>query len=179
MLPASASEVAQSSSTPSTSSRATPVRRHLIPPLQDPLLEFLTNLMMKDGKKETARKHVSLVLTTLRLRSASDPVALVKEAVDIASPSVKMAQFKKGGAKGVAVPLALNMRQKQKKAIDWILDASDKRQNPAAGGSKKFGERVAYEMEAVLNGTSDVLKKKEQLHNSATVSRANVLKERQ
>lgn len=74
----------------------------------------------------------------------------------------------------MAVPIALGERQRVHKAIKWILEASDKRKNPNSGGSKKFGERVALEVEAVLNGTSDVLKKKEQLHVTATVSRANV-----
>lgn len=128
---------------------------------------------MKDGKKATARKHVSLLLYTLRLRSSALPMQQLREAIRLASPSIRLTQQKKGG-KQVAVPIALGERQRVHKAISWILDASDKRKNPNAGGSKRFGERVALEIEAVLNGTSEVLKKKEQIHVTATVSRANV-----
>lgn len=144
-----------------------------IPLLEDPLITFLTNLMMKDGKKATARKHVSTLLYTLRTRSSALPMAQLREAIRLASPYVRLTQQKKGG-KQVAVPIALGERQRVHKAIEWIIDASDKRKNPNAGGSKVFGERVALEIEAVLNGTSEVLKKKEQLHTTATVSRANV-----
>jgi len=145
-----------------------------VPPAEEPLISFLTNLMMKDGKKATARKHVSLVLSTLRLRTSQDPMPLLREAIKLAAPGIRMTQQKRGG-KQVGVPRALNERQRVHKAVSWILDASDKRKNPNAGGSKKFGERVAIEVEAVLNGTSDVLKKKEQLHAMATVQRANVV----
>lgn len=85
-----------------------------------------------------------------------------------------MTQQKRMG-KAIAVPIALGERQSVHKAIEWILEASDKRKNPNSGGSKKFGERVALELEAILNGTSDVLKKKEQLHIMATVNRSNVI----
>lgn len=144
-----------------------------IPLLEDPLITFLTNLMMKDGKKARARNHVSTLLSTLRQRSSALPMAQLREAIRLASPSIRLTQQKRGG-KQVAVPIALGERQRVHKAIDWILDASDKRKNPNAGGSKVFGERVALEIEAVLNGTSEVLKKKEQLHATGTVSRANV-----
>lgn len=92
----------------------------------------------------------------------------------MSSPSVRLAQQKKGG-KQVSVPLPLGERQRVRQAISWILDASDKRKNPTAGGSKQFGERVAFELEAVLNGSSEVLKRKEQLHTTATVNRANAM----
>ena len=147
-------------------------KTYQIPPPEDPLLGFLTNLMMKDGKKATARKHVALVLETLRLRSSQHPLSLLREAIRISSPNVRLAQQKKGG-KQVSVPIPLGERQRVRQAIAWILDASDKRKNPNAGGSKKFGERVAMEIEAVMNGSSEVLKRKEQLHNTATVNRAN------
>jgi small subunit ribosomal protein S7 len=129
--------------------------------------------MMKDGKKVRARKHVSLLLSTLRLHSSALPMDQLREAIRLAAPNVRLTQQKKGG-KQVAVPIALGERQKVHKAIVWIIEASDKRKKVSTGGSKAFGERVALEIEAVLQGTSDVLKKKEQLHATATVSRANV-----
>jgi len=144
-----------------------------IAPLEDPLVAFMTNLMMRDGKKATARKHVSTVLETLRKKSSSPPLPILKEAIRLASPYIRIAQ-QKNRAKNVSVPLSLGERQRVHRAIRWILDASDKRTNPNAGGSKVFGERVALEIEAVLNGSSEVLKKKEQLHTMATVNRANV-----
>lgn len=161
-----------SSSLPATLVPAS--KTYLIPPPEDPLLGFLTNLMMKDGKKATARKHVALLLETLRLRMSQHPVPILKEAIRITSPSVRLAQQKKGG-KQVAVPLPLGERQRVRQAISWILDASDKRKSPGPGGSKRFGERVAIEIEAIMSGTSEVLKRKEQLHTTATINRANAM----
>lgn len=157
---------------PSSFASRTPVT-YEIPPLEDPLLSFLTNLMMSDGKKASARKHVSLLLSTLHARTAQSPLPLLREAIERAAPSIRMANQKKLG-KAVQVPLPLGERQRVHKAIQWILEASDKRKNVNAGGSKRFGERVAFEVEAVLNGTSDVLKRKDQLHQTATVNRANI-----
>ena len=129
--------------------------------------------MMKDGKKAVARSHVSLLLSTLRLRLSRQPLPILREAIQKCSPNIRMAQQKRGG-KSIAVPSALGERQRIHRGVTWILEASDKRKNPNAGGSKKFGERVALEVEAIMNGTSEVLKRKEQLHTTATINRANI-----
>ena len=151
-----------------------PIGIYEIPPVEDPLLSFMTNLMMTSGKKATARHHVSDMLGLLAQRTGSkDPMAAVRQAVRAASPDVRISQQKRG-AKSVSVPIALGERQKVRQGIMWILQASDKRSSESAGGSKQFGKRVALEIEAILNGNSEVLKKKDQLHAAATVNRANV-----
>lgn len=144
-----------------------------IPPLEDPLLAFLTNMMMTDGKKAVARGHVALMLSTLRHRSSAQPLPQLREAIRLVAPNIRMAKLKKG-SKQVSVPRPLGERQRVRQAIVWILDASDKRKNPVAGGSRKFGERVALEVEAILNGTSTIFKTRNDLHQTATVNRANV-----
>lgn len=159
---------------PTTVSLTKPVGIYEIPPVEDPLLSFMTNLMMTSGKKATARHHVSDMLGLLAQRTGSkDPMAAVRQAVRAASPDVRISQQKRG-AKSVSVPIALGERQKVRQGIMWILQASDKRSSESAGGSKQFGKRVALEIEAILNGNSEVLKKKDQLHAAATVNRANV-----
>lgn len=168
---------AGTSQSPSPDSLANQSVVYEIPPMEDPLLQFLTNLMMTSGKKATARNHVSTVLSTIRLRSSSDPLPILRQAIRLAAPMIRLTQQKRGG-KSESVPIALGERQSVRLGIQAILKASDKRSNPTAGGSKVFGERVAYEIEAVINGTSDVLKRKDQLHSAATVARSKVVQSR-
>lgn len=80
----------------------------------------------------------------------------------------------KKGSKQVQVPIALGERQRVRRAITWILEASDKRNGTSEGNSKKFGVRVAYEIEAILQGRSSVLEKKDKLHKDAIVGRSNI-----
>jgi small subunit ribosomal protein S7 len=68
-------------------------------------------------------------------------------------------------SKVIAKPFALNERQRTKKAIDWILEESNKR----VGYTR--GERVARECIRILQGSSKVLELKGDLHKLAMVNR--------
>lgn len=90
--------------------------------------------------------------------------------MELAAPAVRVMRHKSGG-KVLVKPVALNERQRTKKAIDWILDASKSR----VGHTR--GERVARECIRILqdSSSSSVLEKKEELHKLAMVSRSAIL----
>jgi hypothetical protein len=67
--------------------------------------------------------------------------------------------------KNIPKPVALGERQRMKFAVRWILDASYKKMG------KKIEERLAREMVAVVQGDSEALKKKEEVHKFAMVNR--------
>jgi len=71
------------------------------------------------------------------------------------------------GAKNVAKPVALGEKQRTRKALGWMLEASRGR----AGRSVE--ERLAREVVAVVKGESEVLKRKEEVHRFAMVNRGN------
>ena len=71
----------------------------------------------------------------------------------------------KHGTKNVAKPVALGEKQRMKFAVKWILEASYGKMG------KKIQERLAREMVAVVQGNSQALRKKEEVHNFAMVNR--------
>jgi len=99
----------------------------------------------------------------------AEPLKILREAVLAASPAVRVAMHKKG-AKNIAMPMALSEKQRTRFGVEWILQASKKK----AGKSLEI--RLAKEMVAVIQGTSEALKKKEEVQSFAMVNRGNALR---
>ncbi|SPO27603.1 related to RSM7 - mitochondrial ribosomal protein, small subunit [Ustilago trichophora] len=137
-----------------------------LPPKADPTLEFLTNLLMKDGKKAQAQRFTTRTLSIISTITNSNPLPLIHDAISRTAPLVKM-QSKKQGGKSLQVPVALTQRQSTRKALTWIIEASKKRPD------RELEKRLAAEFLAVVEGTSNAIAKKEEQHRIATVNRAN------
>ncbi|PPQ65834.1 hypothetical protein CVT24_012061 [Panaeolus cyanescens] len=135
-----------------------------IPPATDPLLHFFSNCIMEDGKAARARKSTHQMLLHIYAMTRSPPMPIFTEAVITASPAVRMRSIKKGG-KSIQAPMALSERQRIKRGIMWILEASKKKPG------KTVAERVAREVIAVLKGQSSVLETKSKAHQLAMVNR--------
>ncbi|KAG0140274.1 hypothetical protein CROQUDRAFT_665404 [Cronartium quercuum f. sp. fusiforme G11] len=138
-----------------------------VPPLEHPLLNYLTGLLMRKGKRTIAQKHCVTLLSHLRLITNQDPLPLLTKAVELASPMV-LTRTEQKRIKVTTVPVALQERQRLRKGILWMVKQSERRPG------KKFGERLAMEVLAVLNGTSETLKLKAEQHRLAFVNRANL-----
>ncbi|CDR87267.1 related to RSM7-mitochondrial ribosomal protein, small subunit [Sporisorium scitamineum] len=137
-----------------------------LPPKTDPTLEFLTNLLMKDGKKAQAQRFTTRTLSLIANITNSNPLPLIHDAIHRTAPLVKL-QSKKQGGKSLQVPVVLTQRQSTRKALTWIIDASKKRPD------RELERRLAAEFLAVVEGTSSAIAKKEEQHRIATVNRAN------
>ncbi|KAF5349736.1 hypothetical protein D9756_008890 [Leucocoprinus leucothites] len=144
-----------------------PLDKIEVPLPQDPLLHFFTSQLMHGGKRARAEKCTSEILLHLNALTKAPPMPILREAVLLAAPAVKVLRHK-SSSKVVVKPFALSERQRAKKAIVWILEESNKR----VGYTR--GERIARECIAILQGTSQVLKNKEDEHKLAMVNRGNL-----
>ncbi|KAJ1831682.1 hypothetical protein LPJ63_004098 [Coemansia sp. RSA 2711] len=133
----------------------------------DPLLSQLVNMVMRDGKKQRAERLVQDALLDIRAHTQSDPYVVVSDAISLVCP---MMDTKRGrqGSKTVQVPRALNLRQRRRRAIMWLLDAAKRR------NEREFGMRLSGELQAIVNGTSGVLEKKLALHKTVLANRSNI-----
>ncbi|KAI0043497.1 ribosomal protein S7 [Auriscalpium vulgare] len=138
-----------------------------IPPVEDPLLQYLANKIQKHGKRKQAARIVSRTLLWLHTLTRAPPLPIVREAIFAASPAVRSLNHRHG-AKTVARPIALGEKQRTRYAVDWILKTVKEKKN-----GQTLEERLARELIAVLNGDSGVLKKKEEAHRFAMVNRGN------
>lgn len=99
-----------------------------------------------------------------------DPVRYLTLVVDSVAPLFRIRQQKgiAGGGAAVQVPSGLNLRQRRRAAIKWIIDGSDKRRNAV------FAQRVAAEVVAVAEGSSGVWIKRDQQHKIGIAGRAHL-----
>ncbi|KAI8637464.1 ribosomal protein S7 domain-containing protein [Parasitella parasitica] len=146
----------------------TPASSHVPLVPNDEVVSQLVNTLMRDGKKARAQRLISDSMKHLskKLENNNDPYTVLLDAIETASPLLKLSSTKKG-SKVVHVPTALRDRQRRRRAIVWMLEASKKR------GEKSFEERFAGEVYDVSQGVSSVLQKKLQIHKQALANRAN------
>ncbi|EJD37794.1 ribosomal protein S7 [Auricularia subglabra TFB-10046 SS5] len=138
-----------------------------IPPLEDPLLHFMASLIMRHGMRHRASKTISLMLQHVHTMTGSQPMDVLRQAVLRAAPSVKILKQKRG-MKVVMQPVPLSERQRTRKAILWIIEASMFRPG------SRLSERLAKEVVGICQNSSQALTWKEGEHSSAMVSRAAV-----
>lgn len=137
-----------------------------LPPAEDPLLHYLASSIMQDGKRHAAQRRVRRTLLHLHAFTRLEALPLLRKAVELAAPSVRVITHKSGG-KSTSIPVALNEKQRVRYALQAILHAS----NSKAG--KTLEERLAREVVHVLSNDANnaALKKKDTLHKFAMVNR--------
>ncbi|OJD40727.1 30s ribosomal protein s7 [Diplodia corticola] len=161
----------------------------------DPVVEQVTNLLMEHGKKSVAQRNMALVLNHLRTAPPPtinpqrpllpgapppshlplNPVLYLTLAIDSIAPLMRIRAQRGAAGGGVAlqIPVPLGLRQRRRKAVEWILESATKRRN-AGSGKGGFAMRFASELIAVVQGTSSVWMKRDGVHKVATLSRANL-----
>jgi ribosomal protein S7 len=137
-----------------------------LPKQADEVLELAVNIIMKDGKKEIARKHLNRTLYLLFLETRSNPVEKLKEALDIVAPIVVTKTVKTGFAKNFTVPVPLTQRQRDRMALMWILKSCDSK------ASNDFSVRLCDEIMHVLGGKSALMDKRVLNHKMAIANRS-------
>jgi small subunit ribosomal protein S7 len=161
----------------------------------DPVVEQLTNLMMRDGNKATAQRYMAYILETLRTSPPPrvnplrpllpgapppghlplNPVLYLTLAIDSIAPLLRI-RIQKGGAGGGAslqIPVPLSLRQRRRTAFMWILDACSKRKSRGSG-KNMFPAKVADEIIAIVQGTSGIWERKNAIHKMGVTSRASL-----
>lgn len=147
----------------------TTIDSYSIPLTNHPLLSYMVNLMMRDGKKERARGYLQTALQHVRERTKEDPIEYLGNAIDKVAPLTRN-QSNRKGAKVIVSPLALNDRQRTFRAIKWILEESDKHRKL----HKSFGKRIGEELIAITEGTSGALQKQHLVHRTSIENRSNI-----
>ncbi|KAK1590638.1 30S ribosomal protein S7 [Colletotrichum navitas] len=160
-----------------------------------PVLDQLTNLMMRDGKKAQAQRNMTMVLNFLRTSPPPiinprypllpgapppahlplNPVLYLTLAVDSVAPLVKIRRIPggAGGGRALELPAPLAVRQRRRTAFQWIMDVVNKKPSKGSGRTQ-FAHRMAEEIIAVVEGRSGVWDRRLALHKLGTATRANL-----
>lgn len=137
-----------------------------LPMHTDEVLDLCVNIIMKDGKKEVARKNLNRTLYLLFLETRKNPVELLKKALDLVAPLVITKTVKTGFAKNFTVPVPLTQRQRDRMALTWILQSCESK------ASNDFPVRLCEEILFVLTGKSKLMDKRVLSHKMAISNRS-------
>ena len=123
----------------------------------------LINYVMERGKKDTARKIVYKVMD--ELKKDGDPVTILEEALDNASPNVEVRSRRVGGA-NYQVPREVNPNRKLALGLRWIVEAAE------GTKGKPMHESLLTEIRAAHKGEGVAVTKKETTHRRAEANKA-------
>lgn len=123
----------------------------------------LINYVMERGKKDTATKIVYKVME--ELKKQGDPVALLDEALDKASPTVEVRSRRVGGA-NYQVPREVNPNRKLALGLRWIVEAAE------GTKGKPMDVALLAELQAALKNEGSAVAKRETTHRMAEANKA-------
>jgi small subunit ribosomal protein S7 len=147
--------------------RAAAARREVQPDsiYNNRLVTQLINKILLDGKKAVAERTVYSAFEMVETKTAGDPLAAFKKAMDNVRPALEVKPKRVGGAT-YQVPIEVSSRRATTLAIRWIVGFARKRRE------KTMAERLANEIMDAANGVGASVKKREDLFKMAESNRA-------
>ncbi|HET9060994.1 MAG TPA: 30S ribosomal protein S7 [Acidimicrobiales bacterium] len=142
-------------------------RRELLP---DPiyrsvLVTQLVNKVLSRGKRSVAEQIVYQALDAIKERTATEPIATLKRAVDNTKPQLEVKSRRVGGAT-YQVPVDVKPRRATTLSVRWLVGYSRQRRE------KTMAERLANELIDASNGVGAAVKRREDMHKMADSNRA-------
>ncbi|KAH3919188.1 hypothetical protein HBI56_100970 [Parastagonospora nodorum] len=162
----------------------------------DPVVEQVTNLLMRHGEKSVAQSNMARILQHLRTSPIPtinpakpllpgapppshlplNPILYLTLAIDSVAPLMRIRSQRGAAGGGVAlqIPVPMHLRQRRRTAIEWIMSNASKRRN-VGSGKGSFAQRIAQELIAVVEGRSTVWDRRNALHKLGVAARANIV----
>ena len=135
------------------------------PRYNSPLVEQLTNRVMRCGKKSLARRIVyGAIEKVSETLGKGDPMDFMLAALENIRPKLEVKSRRVGGAT-YQVPMEVPYQRQIGLAFRWLVLAADKRKGTMAEG-------LANELLDAYNNTGEVVRKKEEVHRMAQSNRA-------
>ncbi|RIK11421.1 MAG: 30S ribosomal protein S7 [Acidobacteria bacterium] len=142
-------------------------RRDLSPdPLyQSILVTQIVNKVLQRGKRTLAESIVYDALDVVGKRTADDPIAVLKRAIDNIRPQLEVRGRRVGGAT-YQVPVEVRPRRATTLAVRWLVGYARQRKE------RTMAERLSAEILDAANGLGASVKRREDLHKMAESNKA-------
>lgn len=135
-----------------------------LPSTTDKIEKFI-NFIMKDGKKNVARKIFNDSMAEIKKNGHVNPLTVWEQAIDNAAPNMMIKAKRIGGAI-YQVPVEVPNKKKFFYSCKWILDYSRSKK-----GTPMY-MRLAEELLAAYSNQWNAVKKKEDTHKMADANKA-------
>ena len=138
--------------------------------LPDPMygstvMEKFINRMMKQGKKQVARKILYNAMDTVKGKTEEEPLVVFLKALENVKPMVEVKSRRVGGST-YQVPVEIKDKRREALAMRWIIIAARSRSGSA------MASRLSAELLDAFNSTGTAFKKKEDTHRMAEANKA-------
>ena len=138
--------------------------------LADPLYNSkmvtrLINNIMLDGKKGVAQKIVYDAFAEVQEKTGNDPLEMFEKALENIMPSLEVKARRVGGST-YQVPVEVRAARRETLGLRWLTTYS------RARSERTMSERLAREIMDAVNGTGNVVKKREDTHKMAEANKA-------
>lgn len=138
---------------------------NFVPDGSSPMQEKFINYIMKDGKKNTARKIFHDTLKIIAKKTNSDPEKVFKAALDNIKPQLEVKPKRIGGAV-YQIPFEVKPERQLALSCRWLLSASRGKKG------QKMAEKLASELIEASNQQGSAIKKKLDTEKMAQANKA-------
>jgi len=132
---------------------------------EEKLAAKFINCVMKDGKKNAARRVVTTAMGMAEAKIGEPALAVFKKAIDNIRPSVEVKSRRIGGST-YQVPTDIKPSRQTALAFRWLITFSRKR------SEKGYANKLAAELLDAYNQRGGAIKKKEDTHKMAEANKA-------
>ena len=129
------------------------------------LVSQVINKVLLQGKKNVARQIVYGALEIVERRTSTDPIQILKRAVDNVKPAVEVRSRRVGGS-SYPVPVEVRPRRSNTLAVRWLVNFARQRKEAT------MAERLANEILDASNQTGAAVKRREDIHKMAESNKA-------
>ena len=132
---------------------------------EERLVAKFVNCVMRDGKKNAARKVVRNALVLAEQRIGEPALQVFTKAVDNIRPTVEVKSRRIGGST-YQVPTDIKPSRQTALAFRWLISFSRSR------SEKGYANKLAAELQDAFNERGGAMKKKEDTHKMAEANKA-------
>ncbi len=135
------------------------------PVFGDKLVTRFVNNLMRDGKKNVARKILYQAFEIIEEQTGEEGMEVFKSAMSNVSPVVEVRSRRVGGST-YQVPVEVRPDRSTALGMRWIINASSSRND------KSMARRLSRELMDASNNEGGAVRKKDEVHRMAEANKA-------
>lgn len=135
------------------------------PVFGDKLVTRFVNNLMRDGKKNVARKILYQAFEIIEEKTGESGIDVFKEALENVSPVVEVRGRRVGGST-YQVPVEVRPDRGTALGMRWLINASNSRND------KSMARRISRELMDAANNEGGAVRKKDEVHRMAEANKA-------
>lgn len=135
------------------------------PQFRDQLVTRFINYLMRDGKKDVARKVLYQAFGIIEEKTGQVGIDVFRTALNNASPVVEVRSRRVGGAT-YQVPSEVRPERSSALCMRWVINAARSRND------KSMAARLARELIDASNNEGGAVRKKDETHRMAEANKA-------